>query len=497
MSDSVKKGEGLTPESFDFLEPQEEDVPCKPSDATPNAVPAGLDFPEIPIPPLAARVELEEQAIVAPSPATDDVKEAVNDVVEPEEVMEAEISVTPSPEVTTDEPPSEAVSDYVFTPMSSENPLLDGLAPLPDAELSEATERYVGSKAVGPMKLMASRAMAPLSPRDMIRVIYQLIFDEDEKLSQAALRSFQALDDRILTAVLGEYLPHPILFLLSKTLITKSLHLERVLLNRHTPDEAFVHIGGHCKDTKILSIVCGNQQRMLRNHDIIRMVASNLATLRSDLDRAVDFLVREGVFLEDVPHFADAFARLGKTDAMKALENIELGEELLTEDQRVYCEEHGLTAEQLLLGGMQDISSLLEAEELELQTRRRQPLNTYPISVQIKMAMLGDHICVLEGLHSSNRLVSSAAIRNPKVREGDIIKIAKMKSVAEDVIRYISGNKDWTKSYQIKFSLVHHPKAPPNMVKRWMPLLRANDLKTLAKSKQVPTNVSRKCQKDY
>ena len=38
----------------------------------------------------------------------------------------------------------------------------------------------------------------------------------------------------------------------------------------------------------------------------------------------------------------------------------------------------------------------VEAEELELQTRRRQPLNTYPISVQIKMAMLGDHICVLE-----------------------------------------------------------------------------------------------------
>ena len=29
--------------------------------------------------------------------------------------------------------------------------------------------------------------MAPLTPRDMIRVIYQLIFDEDEKLSQAAL----------------------------------------------------------------------------------------------------------------------------------------------------------------------------------------------------------------------------------------------------------------------------------------------------------------------
>jgi hypothetical protein len=29
------------------------------------------------------------------------------------------------------------------------------------------------------------------------------------------------------------------------------------------------------------------------------------------------------------------------------------------------------------------------------------------------------------------------------------------------------------------------------MVKRWMPLLRPSDLKTLAKNKQVPTNVCR------
>ena len=80
-------------------------------------------------------------------------------------------------------------------------------------------------------------------------------------------------------------------------------------------------------------------------------------------------------------------------------------------------------------------------------------------------------------------------IRNPKVREGDIIKIAKMKSVAEDVIRYISGNKDWTKSYQIKFSFCSHPKAPKHG--ETMDAFVKDDLKTLAKSKQVPTNVSR------
>jgi hypothetical protein len=490
MNDFVKKEKLNTPAGLDFLEPLNPPKVKAPLGTGETNVPAGFDFADIPVPPLALKLS-------AGAPLKAELP--VNDSVESEQ-PEPEATLKPS-EIAPSEPANETSSkDEVLSqpsaplgldPVSSDNVLINGLSPLPSSELTEGTERYVGPKAVGPMKLMASRAMAPLTPRDMIRVIYQLMFDEDQKLGAAALRSFEALDERILAAVLGEYLPPTILLLLSRTLVKKSLYLERVLLNRNTPDEGFVFIGAHCEDPKILSIVSANQERMLRNHDIIRGLAGNLATLRSDLDRAVDFLVREGVFLDDLPHFADAFMRLGKTEALQALENIELTEELLTDDQRVYCEQHGLTAEQLLLGGMRDISSLLEDEELELQTRRRQPLNTYPISAQIKLAMLGDHIYVLEGLHSSNRLVSSAAIRNPKVREADIVKIARMKSIAEDVIRFISGNKDWTKSYQIKFSLVHHPKAPPNMVKRWMPLLRPSDLKTLAKNKQVPTNVCR------
>ena len=40
------------------------------------------------------------------------------------------------------------------------------------------------------------------------------------------------------------------------------------------------------------------------------------------------------------------------------------------------------------------------------------------------------------------------------------------------------------------FNLVQNPKTPPSLTSRWLPLLRTSDLKNLAKSKQVPSNVS-------
>ena len=113
-----------------------------------------------------------------------------------------------------------------------------------------------------------------------------------------------------------------------------------------------------------------------------------------------------------------------------------------------------------------------------------------PIPIQIKLAMTGPHEKAIEALNSSNRVVAGSAIRNPKIKENDVVKISRSKSMHEDVIRYICNNGDWTKSYAVKYNLVQNPKTPPTLISRWLPLMRATDLRALAKSKQVPSAVS-------
>jgi hypothetical protein len=376
----------------------------------------------------------------------------------------------------------------------------DMTGPLDLAEFSANLKRHVDPKSPPPARMMAAKAMVPMGPKDMALVVYQLMFDKLPKVAAAAEKTFAGFDDRILNAIVAEKLPPPVLQHLATVVIDRSFFLEKVLLNRDTPDMAYVNVGRHCTDAKMIGIVAGNQERLLRNHDIVRAIRGNPAAMRSELDRAIDFMVREGIFLEDVPEFLDSFTRLGKKEAMAAVSKIEIGANMLTDAQKKEARETGKSAEEVLLQETEGVESIEDAEERmeavdgqeeeAAEEAKRMPLAKYPIPVQIKLAMVGDHGFVLEGLKSTNRMVASAAIRNPKVTENDVRKIAKSRTLHDDVVRYMCNNKDWTRSYAVKKALVENPKTPMSLVTRWIGLMRAADLKALSKSKQVPSAVS-------
>ncbi len=236
-------------------------------------------------------------------------------------------------------------------------------------------------------------------------------------------------------------------------------------------------------------MVAGNQERTLRCHDIIRGLRINPKALRSDLDRAIDFLVREGVFLDDVPEFEDSFVRLGKSEMLEVLKKVEMPADVLTPEQKAVAEKAGASPEDFILGNLADVDIL--AQEMNLaEEQKRVPFNQLTIPMQLKAAMMGSHEQALEALKSNNRMVAVAGIRSPKIKDADIPKIVRVKSMHEDVIRFICNNNDWTKSYGVKHGLVQHPKTPMSLVLRWLPLMRKQDLKSLSKSKQIPSAVS-------
>jgi|GEM_PF-288166 len=401
------------------------------------------------------------------------------------------------------------------TPAKPKKVAKDGLEPLDLDVIPEQYRKHVDMSSPPPVRLAAARAMVPMGPKDMVHVVYQCIFDDDPKIAQLAKKSFKKLDDRILGSVLGDAtVQPPVLGLLARTCLTHKDNMETLLANRSTPDSAFVYVAKKSEEHSIIGMIASNQERAMRCHDIVRGIKKNPKALRSDLDKAIDFLVRQGVFLEDVPEFEDSFIRLGKTEMLDALKRIEVKPNDLTEEQLQMAAAIGVSPEEFLLGNHENVEQLeaeLKAkheaekgpkaavpmgkkqpkdEEDENESKRRKPLGHYPIPLQIKMAMVGDHACAMEALKSTNRLVASAAIRNPRIKDSDIPKIVYSKSMHDDVIRYICNNGDWTKSYSVKKGLIMNPKTPMSLVLRWMALLRPFDLKQLSKSKQVPSAVS-------
>jgi hypothetical protein len=89
------------------------------------------------------------------------------------------------------------------------------------------------------------------------------------------------------------------------------------------------------------------------------------------------------------------------------------------------------------------------------------------------------------GVRDANPLVAVAAINTPGTGDAEIERIAKMRNVAEEVLREIANNKEWTRHYMVKLNLVSNPRTPFGHASKFVLHLRESDIKTLAKSKEV------------
>ncbi|PLX96626.1 MAG: hypothetical protein C0621_01575 [Desulfuromonas sp.] len=117
------------------------------------------------------------------------------------------------------------------------------------------------------------------------------------------------------------------------------------------------------------------------------------------------------------------------------------------------------------------------------------------VSEKIKMAMTGDKEWRGIFLKDSNKLVSGAVMKNPRITDGEVLGVAKLKTSSDELIRLITLNKDWIKNSEIKKALVFHPRTPLPKALRFMAVLTEKDLKIMAKSKgisQVLVNAARK-----
>jgi hypothetical protein len=109
---------------------------------------------------------------------------------------------------------------------------------------------------------------------------------------------------------------------------------------------------------------------------------------------------------------------------------------------------------------------------------------------KIRLATLGNAYCRQNLLRDSNRMVAMATIRSPQITDGEVAKAAGNRALSEEVIRYIANRKELVKQYAVKLALVGNAKCPLAVALRLLPSLHADDVKQLARSKNVPGALS-------
>jgi hypothetical protein len=121
-----------------------------------------------------------------------------------------------------------------------------------------------------------------------------------------------------------------------------------------------------------------------------------------------------------------------------------------------------------------------------------------PLSMQIaemnkaeklRMAMVGSKAARMILLRDHNRQIAYAAVSSPQMTTAEAAEIAKSKDVSEEILRYVGIKKDWIRSSEVKHNLVFNPKCPVGISLRFLGHMRADELRTLARSRNVSAQI--------
>jgi hypothetical protein len=112
------------------------------------------------------------------------------------------------------------------------------------------------------------------------------------------------------------------------------------------------------------------------------------------------------------------------------------------------------------------------------------------IAEKIKTALMGDKEWRGLLIKDSNKLVSSAIMKNPRITEPEVLTICKGVVQNDNIIRLVCANKEWVKNYQIRKALVTNSKTPLAKAIRYLSTLTDKDIASLAKSKNVASVIS-------
>jgi len=305
---------------------------------------------------------------------------------------------------------------------------------------------------------MAARGLIPLTPRDLIKILYILCHDKDESVQGLAHETLRSYSSKIIDSILSADIEPPIIDYLIRNHREGHMFVERVLTNRNTSDETLIYLasGGNVAVLDALSL---NHDRLLKSPEVLDALIQNPAVkgaLKQAMLELADPTVRERTTAQSAAGAAPM--QVQATSVRDA--DSELA--ALTSEDQNEIDEHNIAGRILRMS----------------------------VSEKVKYATRGNKEARAILIKDPSKIVVAAVIKSPKITEEEILKTAQNKQASDEAIRIITLNKEWLKNYSIRLALIYNPKTPPGIAIRLMPYLSKKDLKDLAGSRNVSSLIS-------
>jgi hypothetical protein len=370
-------------------------------------------------------------------------------------------------------------------------------------ELPETTRKSLKKDAPPAIKSAIARGTYPMPPPDMVAALIYLMYDADRKISNPAIKTLRNTPVSILTGV-AEKLQQPRLInILARELIALihdkddephelsglNLCLEKLCVNKSTPDETLTYLGSETKSEYLLDIIGNSLTRIQENPEIYQGLLLNRLIANAILLKIRDFSpellevyeTHQKAWRKDVAQIKpiiweqEAYAPI--------IEDMPFEEfEKLAED---------IDFESSLVDDLENKMAPEEAGELRVKI--------------VKMNMVQRRLLALKGNYEArsilfkmyNKAIQEFVLKNPKITPEEVERFAYDKMVDDSIVRTIAQTERWTKMYSVKLALLHNPKTPVHFAYKNMETLKTKDLLSLSKSKDVSGMVGSMAKRIY
>jgi len=332
-------------------------------------------------------------------------------------------------------------------------------------KLPKEALKFVQPDSPRQVKLMAASGSIPLSPKDLIVVLYVLCADRDVEIKKKAIQTLRTFSKKLIYNIIDDDLHPGIIDFFVRYHTDSALFYDKAVFNKNTTEKTLVFLAT-LSNMNLLELIISNQERVLQSRLLYDTLIKNEAVSGALRSRLIEMV--EGRYAAD-------------SQVEKEPEEIEHPEkEADAGDEKGLIDQTDQKAEEPSKEGVET------QEEEEVALNLDQKIRNMSVAEKIKFATLGNKEARTILLRDSSRTVVMAVMNSPKLTEEEVISVAKSKQSNDEAIRMITRNKEWMKIYAIKYGLVTNPKTPTGIAIRLIPFLNKKDVKDIAKSKNVP-----------
>jgi hypothetical protein len=313
--------------------------------------------------------------------------------------------------------------------------------------------RYFEPGAPEHLRVALARGLVPLPPAERLSCLSALRSNLSATVREEAQQAWEELPEGFLEKALEDpALPPEVLDTIADLEAEKTGVLCRCLAHpalRAATAEKFAH----SEDEQVVTTLAANQRLLVLSPDLARKLMRN-PLLPSWERTRLEWLLGESE--GDVEHAAQDVPDVPLPEGLPS--------ELLEDSESAEDE-----------GGQANLYQLVQGMS---------------VAEKIKLATLGSKAARKLLIRDTNKLVNTAVLRSPKIREDEVLPIVQDRTVGEDVLRIVFTRKDWLKNYPIRLALSQNPKTPIPKSLRLLETLQEKDLRQLSKNRNVPGAVA-------